>query len=144
MSRAKHGRNGIWSTPTKLWNDCVEYFKWVEANPLVEQKAFSYQGDVSVVDLTKMRAMTKNGLCIHLGISQTAWDNYKAKEDFVGVTTRVEEIIYEQKFTGAAADLLNHNIIARDLGLRDKVDSEITGKDGEPLVPVINVTIGKP
>ncbi|RCZ57579.1 DNA-packaging protein [Escherichia coli] len=35
-------------------------------------------------------------------------------EDFCGVTTRAEDIIYDQKFSGAAADLLNANIIARD------------------------------
>jgi hypothetical protein len=33
-------------------------------------------------------------------------------------------VIYEQKFTGAAADLLNPNIIARDLGLADKQDHQ--------------------
>jgi len=43
-------------------------------------------------------------------------------DDFVGVTTRAEEVIYNQKFAGAAAGLLNANIIARDLGLSDKKD----------------------
>lgn len=42
-----------------------------------------------------------------------------------------EEIIRRQKFEGAAADLFNPNIIARDLGLADK--SELTGKDGGPI-----------
>ncbi|EOI7007498.1 terminase small subunit [Salmonella enterica subsp. enterica serovar Kentucky] len=37
-----------------------------------------------------------------------------ADEDFCGVTTRAEQVIYDQKFSGAAADLLNANIIARD------------------------------
>ena len=41
------------------------------------------------------------------------------------------EIIRTQKFAGAAADLLNANIIARDLGLADK--NEVTGKDGGPV-----------
>ncbi|HFU7895746.1 TPA: terminase small subunit [Escherichia coli] len=38
----------------------------------------------------------------------------RADEDFCGVTTRAEQVIYDQKFSGAAADLLNANIIARD------------------------------
>ncbi|EII8497315.1 hypothetical protein ABMX35_004036 [Escherichia coli] len=38
----------------------------------------------------------------------------RADEGFCGVTTRAEDIIYDQKFSGAAADLLNANIIARD------------------------------
>lgn len=43
----------------------------------------------------------------------------------LAVITQAEAVIYEQKFTGAAADLLNPNIIARDLGLADK--KELSG-----------------
>ncbi|EFH9069430.1 TPA: DNA-packaging protein [Escherichia coli] len=35
-------------------------------------------------------------------------------EGFCGVTTRAEQVIYDQKFSGAAADLLNANIIDRN------------------------------
>jgi hypothetical protein len=77
--------------------------------------------------------MTIMGLCICLDISHDTWLAYKAKNDFSGVTTRVEAIIWVQKFTGAAADLLNPNIIARDLGLQDKQSKEISGPDGGPI-----------
>jgi hypothetical protein len=33
------------------------------------------------------------------------------------------DIIYTQKFTGAAAGFLNPNIIARDLGLKEHTDT---------------------
>ena len=59
------------------------------------------------------------------------WQDYTEKDDFSAVTTRIEDIIYEQKFTGAAADLLNPNIIARDLGLADK--KEVSGPDGDAI-----------
>ena len=36
-----------------------------------------------------------------------------------------------RSLSGAAADMLNANIIARDLGLSDK--SELTGKGGGPI-----------
>jgi len=50
------------------------------------------------------------------------------KEDFLTVITRIEEIIYEQKFTGSASGFFNANIIARDLGLADKkeVDNKLS------------------
>ncbi|HAJ0781192.1 TPA: DNA-packaging protein [Escherichia coli] len=35
-------------------------------------------------------------------------------ECFCGVTTRAEDIIYDQKFSGAAADPLNANTIDRN------------------------------
>ena len=44
------------------------------------------------------------------------------------VTKKVEQIIYNQKFAGATAGLMNPNIIARDLGLSDKTDH--TSSDG--------------
>lgn len=77
--------------------------------------------------LPKMRAMTISGLCIHLGISRQGWHEYRQKEDFSAICERVEDIIRDQKFSGAAADLLNPSIIARDLGLRDGVDNHHSG-----------------
>ena len=53
---------------------------------------------------------------------------YAKKDDYSNITTRIEDAIYQQKLEGAAADLLNPNIIARELGLKDQ--QEITGKDG--------------
>jgi hypothetical protein len=44
----------------------------------------------------------------------------REEKDLLPITTRVESLIYEQKFSGAAADLLNANIIARELGLVEK------------------------
>lgn len=103
----------------------------MDANPLQEAKAFAYQGTVTVKEMPKMRAMTIVGLCIFLDISLQTWHDYKAREGFVEVTGRVDEIIRTQKFQGAAADLLNANIIARDLGLAER--SEHTGKDGSAI-----------
>lgn len=118
-ARSSHGRNPIFKNSEELWNACLEYFEWVEANPLKEEKATQYQGAFVKDTVEKMRAMTIGGLCIFLDISEDTWANYREKEDFIGVTKKVEGIIRNQKFSGAAADLLNANIIARDLGLED-------------------------
>lgn len=131
-ARSTHGRAPIFGSAEELWAACLEYFEWVEANPLYEAQAFAYQGKVTLQELPKMRAMTISSLCIFLDISPETWRSYRDREDFVGITTRVDEIIRTQKFQGAAADLLNPNIIARDLGLSDK--SELTGADNGPLV----------
>lgn len=121
-ARTKHGRDKLFESPEVLLEACQEYFIWVEDNPLKEEKIFSYQGEQTREDVSKMRAMTISGLCIFLDIGRRTWDDYQTREDFMPVTTRVEEIIRSQKFSGAAADLLNPNIIARDLGLTDKRD----------------------
>ena len=133
-ARSSHGRKPIFLNAEKLWEACLEYFKWVDDHPLYESKPFAYQGTVVLKEVPKMRAMTIGGLCIFLDICHTTWLNYSKSKDFMGVTGQVDELIYNQKFTGAAADLLNGNIIARDLGLAEK--KEVTGKDGGPLESV--------
>ena len=132
LARSSHGRKPLFDDAEKLWDACVEYFQWVEDNPLYEVKGFAFQGVVTKETFPKMRAMTIEGLCIFLDIARSTWQQYGKREDFSAVVTRVEEVIRTQKFAGAAADLLNPNIIARELGLSDK--NEITGDGGGPLV----------
>jgi hypothetical protein len=74
-----------------------------------------------------MRAMTINGLCLFLCITHDAWSEYRKRPEFTGVCASIEQAIREQKFTGAAAGLFNHAIIARDLGLVTKLQTEHTG-----------------
>lgn len=131
QARSKHGRNPIFKSPDILCAAAAEYFDWVEANPLFEDKLVTFQGAASHEPVAKMRAMTITGLCIFLDISMQAWTEYCSREGFGDITARIAEIIRTQKFTGAAADLLNANIIAREIGLADK--TEISGPDGGPV-----------
>jgi hypothetical protein len=126
-ARSSHGRKPIFASPDELWAASCEYFVWVEENPLWSNKVTQYQGAPVDVPEAKMRAMTKEGLCLFLDIDPQTWENYKAKQDFFGIVTRVEAVIYQQKFSGAAAELLNPNIIARDLGLKDASAVEHSG-----------------
>ena len=123
--RSSHGRTPIFESKEDLWLAASEYFEWVEDNPLWESKVAQYQGEVVEMTLPKMRAMTIEGLRLFLDIGYQTWRDYCKREDYSEVTAKIEDIIRTQKFSGAAADLLNANIIARDLGLADK--KEIDG-----------------
>lgn len=131
-ARSTHGRTPKFESPDALWGACCEYFDWIETNPLWEDKLVTFQGMATHEPIAKMRAMTLSSLCIFLDIAFQTWQNYKERQGFMEIVSRVEEIIRTQKFQGAAADLLNPNIIARDLGLSEK--QEVTGADGAPLV----------
>jgi hypothetical protein len=124
-ARSSAGPKPKFKDPDQLWTACVEYFEWVEENPLWEEKGFAFQGVVTRERFAKMRAMTIGGLCIFLDIDETTWRDWKvSRSDLSPIITRVEQVIRDQKFSGAAADLLNANIIARDLGLADKQDHQ--------------------
>ncbi|MBF9050650.1 DNA-packaging protein [Roseobacter sp. HKCCD9010] len=120
-ARSSAGPKPKFKNPEELWERCLEYFNWVEENPLVEARPFAYQGQVTMAEVPKMRAMTISGLCNFLDIAVSTWDEWRSsRPDLSEVITRTEEIIRQQKFEGAAAEFLNPNIIARDLGLADK------------------------
>ena len=113
--RKKHGKPPKF-LPEDLWDEFVKYCKWLNDNPLKEDVLFSYQGKVIHEGAKKMRAPTLKGFFVFTDISHTTWDNYKLKQDYLAITTRIEDIMYAMKFEGAAAGLLNSNLIARELG----------------------------
>ena len=137
--RSKHGRDKLFESPELLLEAAQEYFQWCDKHPLKEQKAFAYQGKITRTTLNKMRAYTMNGLCIYLGCSESYFRKFKSSlednetEGFFTVIELIENIIYEQKYTGAAADLLNANIISRSLGLSDKIESKNTNINVAPI-----------
>lgn len=133
----KPGGPRRFKTPKDLWASCLTYFQWVEENPLYSDQLVVFQGSATHEPVAKMRAMTLGGLCLHIGVSDETWRGWRTaghelhRPDLKEVIARVEAVMREQKFTGAAADLLNAGIIARDLGLADK--KELTGAGGGPI-----------
>jgi hypothetical protein len=125
--RLKHGKNPNYN-PEELEAKAIEYFQWVEDNPLYEEKIFSYQGVTNVGKVEKQRAMTLVAFRLFADISHTTWDNYVAKDNYIAIITHIKDIIYTQKLEGAASDLFNANIIARELGMTDKTATEHTGE----------------
>lgn len=132
-ARTKHGRDRLFADAEALKEACCEYFQWVEDNPLWENKVAQFQGTPVEMPVAKMRAMTITGLCLFLDIDHNTWRDWRTKQDLTRVVQWAEQVIYDQKFSGAAADLLNANIIARDLGLKDATKSEVSGPDGGPV-----------
>lgn len=122
------GQPPKFKSPGQMLDRAYEYFQWCKDNPIHVQKPFSSQGEIIYGDEYKMRAMTQEGLCVFLNISVSTWHNYKANSEYLEVTKHIESVMKEQKFTGAAGGVLNANIIARDLGLKDASEIEHTGK----------------
>lgn len=126
-ARSSHGRKPTFASAEALREACIEYFEWAESHPLWENKVTQHQGSVIDMPVAKMRAMTIEGLTIFLDITTETWRTWREHDDFSAVVTWAEKIIRDQKLAGAAADLLNANIIARDLGLRDESRTELAG-----------------
>ena len=77
--------------------------------------------------------MTIGALCMFLDVTHKQWIEWrKDRADLSEVMAWAENVIYRQKFEGASADMLNPNIIARDLGLADKKDLSSSDKSMSP------------
>lgn len=128
--RKKIGDDREFETPEKMLEECYKYFQWADENPL-PQEDFVRGGPKAgkKIILFKKRPYTLHALCIHLGVNTVYFNQFEArikdKTDevslaFAKVITHVREIIYNQKFEGAATGFFNHNIISMELGLTSK------------------------
>jgi hypothetical protein len=156
--RSKHGRDAIFTDPTVLWEEASKYFNWVDAHPWykVEQSKKPYQDKtgnwITVTKVPTARPYTIQGLCRYLSCNSKWFNEFEdsiarrladkddeAAKDFSEILHTLREIIYQQKFEGAAVGAFNWAIIARDLSLKEK--SEVTGEGGTPLNPpaVVNI-----
>ena len=141
--RSSHGRKLTYESGDALWDACVEYFEWVDANPLYADNIIAYEGVASHEPLAKMRPMTLEGLYIFLDIGKSTWKTWREHDTLKDTVERVETIIRTQKFEGAAAGLLNQAIIARDLGLVEKTASELSGANGGPIQTTAQLDVSK-
>lgn len=130
--RSKHGRDKLFETSEMLWTAACEYFDWVDKHPWKKNEMIK-GGDSAglVVGLNTERPYTLSGLCLYLGCSREWLKNFeqnnKDSEDFMPIITCVRDVIYTQKFEGAAVGAFNPMIISRDLGLVDRQDVKNTG-----------------
>lgn len=120
------GRPLAFKTPKELWEQAKLYFEECDDNPLQRTEVTNSDKGIFHKTYSHKVPYTWEGLYVFLGI--TTLDNYKKREDFLGIYTHIGNIIRNQKYTGAATGLFNASIIARDLGLKEGLDHTSNGK----------------
>ncbi|MGN7818799.1 terminase small subunit [Chitinophaga sp. 22536] len=134
--RSKHGREKLFASPELLSEAATEYFDYCDSTPILKE---DYVGGFATRVLRELpRPYTVAGFCLYVGASRHWWNEFRKscstkKEhgdqiaaDFLEVITCIEDMIYNQKFEGAAVGLFQQNLISRDLGLVDKKEVEQT------------------
>jgi len=124
--RSKHGRDKIFETEESLWEACAEYFELTDSRKWIKTE---FNGkDAIECHVPTETPYTWTGLYLYLDIDHKTWCLYENREEFIPITTRVRNIIYTQKFEGAAVGAFNAQIISRDLGLKDTSEAKTDGK----------------
>jgi len=128
--REKHGRDYLFKTPEALWEAACGYFKWCDEHPLV--KVVRGHRRLAVLALPKLRAYTLKGLYVYLGCGDKYFNHFEVQlsgktdtvsEEYLRIISLIRDVIFEQKFTAAAAGELNPSLIARELSLAYKGDT---------------------
>lgn len=125
--RTKHGVDALFTDPDLLFEECCEYFDATDERKLYKK---DFKGNQAIeVDIPHDIPYSISGLCLFLGITEKTWREWrKERADLSSVISRVDSIIYTQKFEGATTNLFNANIISRDLGLMDRQDVTTGGE----------------
>jgi len=133
--REEHGRSKI-LTPKELFLLAYDYKQHIDSNPI---KVQDNKGTKNVNEIELKRPYTWDGFEYFVfektGLAKLE-DYRKAEgtyEDFSDIIHIINKIFRSQKFEGAAVGIFKENIIARDLGLKEKSETELSGKDGKPL-----------
>ncbi|MBK0403885.1 DNA-packaging protein [Adhaeribacter sp. BT258] len=119
------GRPRRFATPEQLWQAASAYFEWCEAHPLFKVQWVG--GIAKRVNIEIPRPFTLSGLRLHLRCGVNYLSQLKKRltdspqdRELEDIINRIELVIYEQKFVGAAVGIYNVSIIARDLGLMNR------------------------
>jgi hypothetical protein len=129
------GAPQLYKTPKELQKAIDEFI----ANPPTRtaRNKDGEEYEIPIVTISRM--------CYELGFaSRQSFYDYEKRDEFSYTIKRARlymESEYEANLTSAAC---TGSIFAlKNMGWDDKTQQEISGKDGAPLVPVLNVTVSE-
>jgi hypothetical protein len=134
-SKEKFINPKIFTTPEDLLDTAIQYFQWCDDNPLIK-KDFVRGGENAgdIVDLETDRPYLIEGFCNFAGITTQTFDNYsksKGYEKFFGVSRAIRDTIFRQNLEGGLVGGFNAMLVARKLGIQDKIQSIIDDRRKE-------------
>ena len=115
-------------TPEQLWQKFTEYVNDTEGRTWYRNEAVkSGERAGDIIQVPTLAPLTLVGFCLFAETSMDKFVEYEKKEDFRNICTCIREAIRRNKFEGASVGAFNHAIIARDLGLSEKVQMQGEG-----------------
>lgn len=141
--RSKHGRDRIFTEPNIMLEACYDYFRY-QSEKMHNKKEAVKGGEFTgqIIDVPTITPFSFRLMCSYLHVHSLYFNEFEKAlkpneseidKDFSNVITHVREIIEEQQFEGAAVGAFSTNLIARRLGMADKVNSEVSGPGGKAI-----------
>lgn len=115
-------------TPEQLWQKFTEYVNDTEGRTWYRNEAIkSGERAGDIIQVPTLAPLTQLGFCLYAEIDNCQLDEYAKKEEFSVIVTRIRDAIKRNKFDGASVGAFNPAIIARDLGLMERVQMQGEG-----------------
>ena len=144
MARKKNNPNVIVNLPPRkqkyipspehLWQYFLDYVKAEAENPWLKVDYVGQKAEKVIIPLAT--PITFEGFECYLWSLDIISDlgQYSANREgryssYVPIIKNIKQHCYVQNFRGAAAGAFNANLIARKLGIKDQVDSEVKVSD---------------
>lgn len=141
----------VFDTPEDFWEAARSYFKWCVENPIRQDNILKLRNDnVETIEhepTYRPRCFNGKGFCAYLQIDRETFANYKKgkfgdseeqKAEFRAVGEHIDSIMYDHKYTGAAAGVYNWSVVAYELGIARETEAG-EGKKEIPTKVVIGV-----
>lgn len=124
------GKHKYIETPEKLLEHFVNYIADTKSTPKYENIVLQKTGEI--ISVPRERPISFIGFenwLYNKGIISQLTDyesDNPSYAEYLTIITRIKKFIYEDKADGATVGIYNPNIIARELGLKEQTETEIT------------------
>ena len=116
-------------TPQTLLDKFLEYVAFQDHQPWFKKEVIKSNKTLKwkVAKISVTPPYLFGTFYVFAGITRTTFDEYRNDPKFSAVTGLIEETMRSQKFEGAAVGVYHANIIAMELGLKQKIEQESSG-----------------
>jgi hypothetical protein len=118
-------------SPKQLWELASAYFHFQTSRPVQVREIKTLSGGsgegsyLADVDLPKARPFSWSGFLVYSGLTRSELKSMgKSDPKMKKIVDRIEAVMWAQKFENAASGTMNANLIARELQLSEKIETD--------------------
>lgn len=115
----------VFQTPEDMWDKAVEYFEWVKARAVATEITVDKKtGEKTEISHAPV-VFHLSSFFAFVGMTRRTFLDYEQRPGFEDVTAHIREVIRTNQFDGAAVNLYNAGLIAKEIGLADRVEATV-------------------